>query len=59
MVLLARAGYLPLLVSQKGKMCLLRLTVIEFKNWKGHERSDAAAIVSFPQFGKNAKNYSK
>ena len=22
-------------------------------------RSDAAAIVSFPQFGKNAKNYSK
>ena len=43
----------------KGKMCLLWLTVIEFKNWKGHERSDTDAIVSFPQFGKNAKNYSK
>ena len=38
----------------KEKMCLLLLTLIEFKN-----RKDAAAIVSFPQFGKNAKNYSK
>ena len=29
----------------KGKMCFLWLTVIEFKNWKGHERSDTDAKV--------------